>query len=117
MPQHKRQIIAICGGGFLVTPDNPALEHYILRQARTARPAVSFLATAGGDSDANVVKFYSAFTGYDCSPTHLPLFKRTPKLRDYLLGQDVIFVGGGNTKSMLAVWREWGLPDLLKEAW
>jgi peptidase E len=34
-----------------------------------------------------------------------------------LLNQDVIYVGGGNTKSMLAVWREWGLPALLREAW
>jgi peptidase E len=38
-------------------------------------------------------------------------------LRSYLLAQDVIYVGGGNTKSMLAVWREWGLPELLHEAW
>src|SRR5262249_55616201 len=29
----------------------------------------------------------------------------------------IIYVGGGNTKSMLAVWREWGLPALLHEAW
>jgi peptidase E len=33
------------------------------------------------------------------------------------LEQDVIFVGGGNTKSMLAVWAEWGLASILREAW
>jgi peptidase E len=33
------------------------------------------------------------------------------------MNQDVIYVSGGNTRSMLAVWREWGLPELLKEAW
>jgi peptidase E len=38
-------------------------------------------------------------------------------MRSYLLAQDVIYVGGGNTKSMLAVWREWGVPELLREAW
>ena len=42
---------------------------------------------------------------------------RTPELRDFVLEQDVIYVGGGNTRSMLAVWREWGLPELLREAW
>ena len=31
--------------------------------------------------------------------------------------QDIIFVGGGNTKSMLAVWKDWGLDLLLKEAY
>jgi peptidase E len=52
-----------------------------------------------------------------CKPSHLSFFKRTPELRSCLLNQDVIYVGGGNTKSMLAVWREWGVPELLHEAW
>jgi dipeptidase E len=117
MTEQKRQIIALGGGGFLMEPDNPALDLYILSQARTTPPSVSFLGTASGDSDAYLVKFYSAFSGYDCSPSHLPLFRRTPRLRDYLLRQDIIYVGGGNTKSMLAVWRDWGLPQLLREAW
>jgi aminopeptidase N len=30
---------------------------------------------------------------------------------------DVIYVGGGNTKSMLAVWREWKIDKLLKKAY
>ena len=47
---------------------------------------------------------------------HLPFFHRTPDLRALVLAQDVVFVGGGNTKSMLAVWRDWGLPEILKEA-
>jgi len=117
MTGQKRQVIALGGGGFSMEPDNPALDLYILSQARTARPAVSFLGTASGDSDTYLVKFYRAFTGYDCCPSHLPFFQRTPRLRDYILRQDVIYVGGGNTKSMLAVWRDWGLPELLREAW
>jgi peptidase E len=117
MTGRTRQVIALGGGGFLMEPDNPALDLYVLGQARTARPAVAFLGTAGGDPDSHLVKFYRAFTGYECRPSHLPFFQRTPKLRDYLLRQDVIYVGGGNTKSMLAVWREWDLPVLLREAW
>ncbi len=117
MTERKRQIIALGGGGFLMEPDNPALDLYVLGQARASRPAVSFLGTARGDADSNVVKFYSAFSEYDCRPSLLPLFQRTPNLRDYLLRQDIIYVGGGNTKSMLAVWRDWELPTLLKEAW
>ncbi len=38
-------------------------------------------------------------------------------LRSLVLAQDVIWVGGGNTKSMLAVWREYGLDKILVEAW
>ena len=117
MTGQKRQVIALGGGGFSMEPDNPTLDLYILSQARTARPAVSCLCTASGDADAYSVKFYRAFTGYDCCPSHLPFFQRTPRLRDYILRQDIIYVGGGNTKSMLAVWRDWGLPELLREAW
>ena len=98
-------------------PENPSLDRSILEQARTSRPAVSFLPTASGDADAYLVKFYAAFSELDCRPSHLSLFKRTPTLRSYLLAQDVIYVGGGNTKSMLAVWRDWGIPGLLREAW
>jgi peptidase E len=105
MAGQKRQVIAL-GGGFLMEPDNPALDLYVLSQARTARPAVSFLSTASGDADAHLVKFYSVFSGYDCCPSHLPLFKRTPRLRNYLLRQDVIYVGAAIRR---ASWRFGGI--------
>jgi dipeptidase E len=113
----KRQIIAIGGGGFSVEPGNPALELYVLAQARTRNPRICFIPTASGDPATYIAKFYAAFAKYRCRPAHLPLFERTPGLRDLLLAQDVIYVGGGNTKSMLAVWREWQLPKFLREAW
>ncbi len=117
MTAKKSQIIAIGGGSFTVEPENPRLERYVLAQTGRKRPKICFLGTATGDADAYVAKFYSAFTKLDCRPTHVPLFARTPDLRGELLGQDVIYVGGGNTKSMLAVWREWGIPAILREAW
>jgi peptidase E len=113
----KRQIIAMGGGSFTVEPENPALELYILAQARRPNPSVCFVGTATGDSPAYIAKFYAAFSGLRCRPTHLPLFERTPDLRELLLAQDVIYVGGGNTKSMLGVWREWQLPRILHQAW
>jgi dipeptidase E len=114
---NRRQIIALGGGGFAVQPDNLALDRYVLAQARVSEPGVAFVPTASGDTDPYIVRFYAAYLGLPCRPTHLSFFRRTPDLRAYLLTQDVIYVGGGNTKSMLAVWREWGLPELLREAW
>jgi dipeptidase E len=52
-----------------------------------------------------------------CRPAVLTFFKRTPDLRSFLLNQDVIYVGGGNTKSLLAIWRDWGAAEILREAW
>jgi peptidase E len=117
VPESRRQIIALGGGGFGVDATNLALDRYILAQAQVSNPAVAFVPTASGESDNYIVRFYAAYVGLSCRPSHLAFFRRTPDLRSYLLAQDVIYVGGGNTKSMLAVWREWGVPDILREAW
>lgn len=98
-------------------PDNPALDMFVLDQARSRNPSVCFLATASGDAESYIEAFYTAFKRLPCRPTHVPLFARTPDLNTALLEQDVIYVGGGNTKSMLAVWREWEMPALLRRAW
>ncbi len=111
-----QQIIALGGGGFSDSRD-PGLDEYLLQQARVPRPTVCFVGAASGDADSYLAKFYAAFSRYECRPCHLPLFRRTPDLSAYVRAQDVIFVGGGNTRSMLAVWREWGLPELLREAY
>jgi peptidase E len=113
----QRQIIAMGGGGFSVDPENPALDLYILKQARATNPKVCFVPTASGDAVRYTANFYRAYRQFECVPTHLSFFERTPDLRSLALRQDVIYVGGGNTKSMLAVWRDWGFDSILREAW
>lgn len=113
----RRDIIAIGGGGFLAEPRNYALEKYMLDQTGKDRPSVLMIPTARGDDAEYVSKFHAAFGEMGARTQHLPFFHRTPDLRSLVLAQDAIFVGGGNTKSMLAVWREWGLPDILKLAY
>lgn len=98
-------------------PENLAFDRYIMEQAGAAHPKICFIGTAAGDADRYLAAFYAAFSRLEAHPTHLPLFTRTPELSNLLLAQQVIYVGGGNTKSMLAVWREWGLPELLNDAW
>jgi dipeptidase E len=57
-------------------------------------------------------------SSYGFSAFHLPLFRlAVNELRSFLLGQDIIYVGGGNTRNMLVLWREWGLDVILREAW
>ena len=113
----KKQIIAIGGGGFGRSPGEGLIEKYILDQSEKDVPNICFIPTATGDNEAYKVNYYSTFSKLDCSPSHLDFFKRTPDLKELILKQDVIFVGGGNTKSMLAVWKDWGLDLLLKEAY
>ena len=113
----SRNIIAIGGGGFGANPGQGIIEEYILKQTKKKNPKICFIPTATGDNEAYKVNFYSTFTNLNCCPSHLDFFKRTPDLNDLILNQDAIFVGGGNTKSMLAVWKEWGLDNILKKAY
>ena len=113
----KKQIIAIGGGGFGRSPGEGVIEKYILDQSNKERPNICFIPTATGDNEAYKVNYYSTFSKLNCSPVHLDFFKRTPDLEELIEQQDVIFVGGGNTKSMLAVWKDWGLDLILKEAY
>jgi dipeptidase E len=117
MTTRPRQIIPIGGGGFYRDAENLELEKYIIRQAGGESPRVAFVPTASGEPDHYVASFYSAFLKLGCRPSVLTFFKRTPELRSFLLNQDVIYVGGGNTKSLLAVWRDWGVTEILREAW
>lgn len=113
-----RQIIALGGGGFSMEPDNPLLDRYILKQATVNRPKICFVPTASGDADGYVQRFYTFFNEQECEPTHLSLFKPpTKNLQDYILEQDIIYVGGGNTKNLLILWKEWGLDRILKTAY
>jgi peptidase E len=109
-----RQIIAIGGATAQV---DVALFPYVVAQARRPSPRVALLPTASGDSEAFIAKFYEHFSRLACEPSHVGLFGRVPDLEKYILAQDVILVSGGNTKSMLALWREWGLDGLLRQSW
>lgn len=109
------QVIAIGGGGFTEGRD-PGLDQYVLDQSGVRCPRIGFIGTASGDSDRNVANFYSRHVQLDCRPSHLALFRRTPDIAEWVAAQDIIFVGGGNTKSMLAAWAGWGLAELLRQA-
>ena len=111
------QIIAMGGGGFSMEPENLALDRYVLSHARSGDPIVCFVPTASGDSDTYIRKFYSSFGRLPCRPRHLSLFEiPTRDLRSYVSECDVIYVGGGNTRLLLLIWNELGLPDLLRQA-
>jgi dipeptidase E len=114
----KRQIIALGGGGFSMEPDNLLLDEYVLKQTNKRSPKVCFIGTASGDAEGYILRFYTSFLKLSCTPTHLPLFKLSTKnLEDLILDQDVIYVGGGNTRSLMALWREWKLNSYLHTAW
>jgi len=90
---------------------------YIISLISKKRPRICFIPTASGDSSFYKLNFYRAFSKLDCVTSHIDFFSRTENLEEKVLTQDIIYVGGGNTKSMLAVWKEWNLHNILKIAY
>jgi peptidase E len=117
-PRLLRQIIALGGGGFSMEPRNLRLDRYILAQSNARRPRVCFIPTASGDSRDYVRRFHVAMAKHDCVPSELTLFRRDARdPADILLAQDVIYVGGGNTANLLAIWRLHGVDRAIRRAW
>jgi len=121
-----RTIVAMGGGGFSMEPDNPLLDGYILELARAAairagrdgaRPRVCFLPTASGDAEGYIANFHAAFDDV-AEAGHLALFSRTvADIEGFLTEHDAIYVGGGNTENMLAIWRIHDVDRALRTAW
>lgn len=113
-----QHIVALGGGGFSDEPDGSLLDDYILSLVAAPTPRVCFVGTASGDADSYLLKFYQAFGVRRCKPSHLGLFRRDiDDVREHLLAQDVVYVGGGNTVNMLAIWRAHGVDEILRECW
>jgi peptidase E len=108
------------GGGFTAGADDPALDELVLRLTGVPRPRLCLLPTAGGDSEPQIRRFYEAYGDRLCEPSHISLFRLGRKpvpLREHLLAQDAIYVGGGSMVNLLAIWRAQGLDAILRDAW
>ena len=114
-----RQIVAMGGGGFSMEPRNPMLDDFVLGLARRKRrPRVCFVGTASGDSDLYIRRFHEAFPPSRATATHLTFFERTVRdLKSFVMEQDVVYVGGGSSANMLAIWRLHGFDKVLRAAW
>lgn len=113
----QRHIVVLGGGGFLME-DDTRLDDFTLALAGKPRPRVCFVPTASGDALTAIEKFRLAFPPSRARASFLSLFNRNAKtLASTIATQDVIYVGGGNTANMLAIWRLHGLDKLLKRAW
>jgi peptidase E len=113
-----RRIVALGGGGFSMEPENPVLDDHVLALAGVPRPRVLFVPTASGDSAEYIGRFRDAFPAERAEASVLTFFERTVEdLRALVLAQHVVYVGGGSTANLLAVWRLHGLDTVLFEAY
>jgi peptidase E len=103
-------------------PNNPLLDDFVLSlaPADVTVPRILFLPTASGDPNAQINAFQARFAGRACVPEHLSLFHLRDmqrSLQETVLAQDIVYVGGGSMRNLLAIWQAHGLDELLIRAW
>lgn len=94
------------------------IDDHLLAMTGVERPKVCFIPTASGDAVGYGERFEAAFW-QRAQTSVLSLFCQDPwgySDPRMLLDQDLIYVGGGSTANLLAVWRLHGLPEILREA-
>ncbi len=106
----ERRIVAVGGG------DVFALWDRVLDLVRPS-PRVLWVGTASAESPEYTLMVHDALRDR-ADVRRVDFFPWPPEnLRELVLSQDVIVVGGGNTANMLAIWRVHGFDELLREAW
>jgi dipeptidase E len=110
------QIVGLGGSGD-TDEETAQLVAHVVGLAGKSAPKVCVVPTAVGDDAESVLRLYDRLPP-EAVKSYLSFFPWPPEdLRQLMLGQDVIFVGGGNTANMLAIWRVHGLDRILREAW
>jgi len=118
-----RRILTLGGHEFSARPPDRAVCELLLRLAGERggeRPRICIIPTASGDTSEQIASFYSAFGERSCEPSDVSLFRlgrRPMALRDHLLSQDLIYVGGGSMVNLLAVWEAHDIASILSLAW
>ena len=113
-----RQILAIGGGGFESELPDLTFDRYALSIARPDARKVCFVPTATGDAPTYIDKFTAAYKSLGCETSVMSLYWPSRlDLGAFMMEQDVIFVGGGNTRNLLVLWRDWGLDVAIRKAY
>lgn len=116
----ERHIVACGGGGVWTEAEARPMRQYLVELSGKDSPRVCLIPTATGDREQLIVDFHAFADEHRVQASHLPLFDRLSgpaDLREHLLAQDLIWVNGGNTANMLAIWRVHGIGGILREAW
>jgi dipeptidase E len=111
----------IIGGGELVDNETFEIDKRIVELAGKERPRALFIPTASGEPQAYCDTFHRVFGDkLDCETDVLLLLDNKlseADIKEKILSSDIIYVGGGNTSKMIAVWKEKKVDKYLKEAY
>ena len=112
----KKQIIAIGGGGFTHSEDRD-LDQFFLDQINKNKSSIGFLPTASNDDYKKTELFYKRFKNINLKVSHFDLTSNVKGFENWISNLDAVYVGGGNTKFMLDLWKKNNLIQIFKEVY
>ena len=116
MPSIEKKIIAIGGGGFTHQADE-SLDQFVVDQSKKTNNKIGFLATASNDDKKKISLFYNRFENTESELSHFNLTSDVNGFSEWILNKDIIYIGGGNTKFMLEIWKNNMLENIFKKAY
>ncbi len=114
MPDSFLGPIVAVGGAALGDPGR-TLSRFLVELSGKSMPVACYVGTANGDSETGILLWYRAMSGL-ARPIDLPLFTRPDRIDGIVEEADIVFVAGGNTVNLLAIWRLHGVDRLLRDA-
>lgn len=116
------KIVAI-GGGEIGRPGYPietlSIDKEVVKLTGKSKPSLLFLGTASNDDRGYteiIEKYYGKRLGCKVEALYLSSKPAIQEIQSAVSKSDIIYVGGGNTLSMMTKWRKYGLDKVLKQA-
>ncbi len=109
------RIVAISGGDLISTKE---LNLHAIKLSNKSDTHVLFIGTASNDAEGYIEKFSEEYRQFGCDVKSLCLVTKTytnEEIDELLSWSDLIYVGGGDTISMMKVWKQYDLDLKLKE--
>jgi dipeptidase E len=111
----KRKLLVFGSGNFT------AFLKYIIPFTQKSNPKICFIPTATGDSLVSITNWYAACEGLAVDPyvlkTFISSYNTKKSFEESIMSMDAIFIGGGNTLNMLAIWKAQGIDLALRKAY
>jgi dipeptidase E len=107
----SRIVVPIGGGRFC-----DGIARFLVKLTGKERPRLLYIGTAMAEDPGSALRVYDSF-GRLADVSRLEFFPWPPEdLEPTVLHSDLIFVDGGNTANMLAIWHVHGVDELLRQA-
>ncbi|MBD1173571.1 Type 1 glutamine amidotransferase-like domain-containing protein [Pelagibacterales bacterium SAG-MED03] len=112
----EKKIIAIGGGGFTHQLDQ-SLDQFVIDKLKRTNNKIGFLATASKDDEKKISLFYKRFENTEFELSHFNLTSNINGFSEWIMSNDLVYIGGGNTVFMLEIWRKNKLENIFKNAY